>query len=323
VESRIAELEIPAQRSGLSGFAHIVPLDRLSRPKVAIMGFTDHRVQALALPLDQFEIWGLNELHRYHPNDLGKFSRWFEIHDRATLAPDPEHLKTLASLQVPVYMHQHWADIPPSLPFPREIVQNVLSSEYFTSSVAWEIALAIVMGAEEIHVYGVDMASDTEWGEQKACCEFWLGIAQGRGIRTYVPPTSDLLKAVGQYGFGDTGSQFSQKLTERIAWLHRNDNEMLAAIRNMDAEYETKREQLDEDYKNKRGQLMEQRNQIVGGIQDCNYWLRSWAIKSAAPNPNGPSPDRSQDPRTGIQAPAADSKETSNRIAPELARMES
>lgn len=289
-------------------FVHTVPPDRLTKPCVAIVGFTDHRAQAFALPQDRFELWGLNELHRYHPNELARFSRWFEIHDRKTLEPDAEHLKQLAKLEIPVYMHRHWDDIPPSLPFPREILQEQLGSTYFTSSIAWEIALAILMGAEEIHVYGVDMAQDTEYAEQRNCCEYWLGVARGMGIGVCVPPTSDLLKAIGQYGFGETASLFAQKLKERTAWLHQEDNGRLANIRQLDAEYESKKAQLEHEYRSQREPMLAERNQILGAIQDCMYWERSWAIKNAAPSPSGPSPDRSKDPRSGVQAPSADGK---------------
>ena len=308
-------------------FEFTVPPDRLTKPCVAIVGFTDHRVQALALPQDRFELWGLNELHRYHTKEVaeGRFSRWFEVHPRDVLEPDPEHLKTLGQMTIPVYMHRHWDDIPPSVPFPRHFIEEALGETYFTSSIAWEIAYAILLiqtrWAEqghrddaEIHVYGVDMAQETEYAEQRNCCEFWLGVAKGMGIKTYVPPTADLLKAIGQYGFGETATEFSLKLKERLAWLHAQDNDRLANIRGLDAEYESKKAQLEHEYRSKREPLTTERNQIVGAIQDCMYWERSWAIKNAAPAPGGPTPDRSLDPRTGItemapMAAAADSKD--------------
>ena len=300
-------------------FDHKVPLDRLSKPCVAIVGFTDHRLQALDLPQDRFELWGLNELHRYHLKDLDRFDRWFEVHPRETLDPDQEHIKTIGGMTMPVYMHRHFEDIPPSVPFPREILQQQLGSEYFTSSIAWEIGLAILMGAEEIHVYGVDMANDTEYAEQRNCCEFWLGVAKGMGIKTYIPPTSDLLKAIGQYGFGETASLFAQKLAERIKWLHSQDNDRLSNIRQLDAQYEEKKAALENEYNQKREPLMTERNQIVGAIQDCNYWQRSWAIKNSV-QIGGPSPDRSLDPRVGLMpvVPADDHQEAAdpvNRIA--------
>jgi len=153
-------------------------------------------------------------------------------------------------------------------------------------------------------------------------------VAKGMGIKTYVPPTSDLLKCIGQYGFGSVASEFALKLQERTAWLHQQDNDRLANIRALDAEYEQKNRGLENDYRTKREALLTERNQLVGAIQDCAFWERSWAIKNAAPSADGPSPDRSKDPRTGIVAmsPAGDSaskpRKPKNRIAAIAAEVE-
>lgn len=287
------------------------PADALKRKKVAIVGFTDHRVQAFKLDRNEWEIWGLNELHKQH--DPALFDRWFEVHNRADLDADTDHIAAMGKMDIPVYMQGHYPDIAASVPFPREAVIAHFERNYFTSSIAWETAFAIMLGAEEIHIYGVDMATDTEYAAQRNCCEYWLGIAQGRGIKTYVPQTSDLLKTVGEYGFGDVGDAFSLKLRERIGWLHGQDNDFLTQLRNLDGqytdikgklegEYAKKMEQLEAEYRDKREPLFAQRNQVYGAILDCEFWLRSWAVPTASNREF--SPDRSKDPRTGIAAAA-------------------
>ena len=65
------------------------------------------------------------------------------------------------------------------------------------------LALAIHEGFEEIHVYGVDMAVDTEYHHQRPSCEFFLGLAAGMGIKIFVPDTADLLKTRFLYGFDE------------------------------------------------------------------------------------------------------------------------
>ena len=322
-----------------------VPVDKRTRDKVAIVGFTDHRVQALELDRSEWEIWGLNELHRYHSWEL--FDRWFEVHKREDIEQDEQHIEAMAAMGIPVYMQRHHDDIPNSVAFPRERIMEALDSGYFTSSIAWEVAMALMMGFEEIHVYGVDMAQETEYAEQRNCLEFWLGYARGRGCKVHVPATSDLLKSIGQYGFGVEGDLFTTKLRERLAWLHNQDNDRLKALRSLDSEYNEKRPQfqtradqlqgaireveaaepsefrtkrletlheehnkvlsmlrgLDAEYDRKHTAVAAERNQVYGAIQDCNYWLRSWAVPGAASREF--TPDRSKDPRTGI-APSAD-----------------
>ena len=220
-----------------------VPADRLTREKVAIVGFTDHRVQALALDRSQWEVWGLNELHKQH--DPALFDRWFEVHNRADLDGDADHIAALAKMDIPVYMQVHHKDIPASVPFPRQAILDRFDINYFTSSIAWEMALAILWGAKEIAIYGVDMATGTEYAQQRTCCEFWLGLARGMGIKTTVPPTADLLKTVGEYGFGTAGDAFSLKLKERKGWLHGQDNDFLTQLRGLEGQYHEIRRRLD------------------------------------------------------------------------------
>lgn len=339
--------------SEAQGFEYAVNPFQRTRPNVAIVGFTAHRDEALKLDPKEWEIWGLNELHRYMPPN--RFHRWFEIHPREALQNDPggsEHLADLAKFQIPVYMHQHWPDIPASLPFPVDEIVEGLGRDYFTCCPAWMIGFAIALGFERIHVYGVDMASDTEYATQRNCCEYWLGVAEGRGVEIMVPDTSDLLKCVGRYGFGSEGSQFVQKLKGRMKWLHQRDSDIFHSLKRLEGEYRTKHnnllgilerakgaigelrqhrqtdkckariaeleaeiaeraqnlQQLEAQFEEQRTKLSNERMQVIGGLQDCNFWHRSWGITAPSGGANQ-LPDRSLDPRTGIQAPSVDSKE--------------
>lgn len=287
--------------------------DKLTRPNVAIVGFTEHRRLAMELD-DTWEVWGLNELHRYEK--VENFHRWYEIHDRKVIEPDPDHIKAMAGFDIPVYMQRHYDDIAPSVPFPKAAVEQ-MAGEYQTSSIAWMLSHAILLGAKRIRIDGVDLAQDTEWAGQRPCVEYLIGLARGKGIEVAVPDTSDLLKAIGQYGFGAEGHGFRAKLEERVRWLHGQDNDFLAQIRGLDGEFNTlqekqrremqdAREKLIVDYYQKREQLLANRWQVYGAIQDCEYFKRSWSVPGDA-QPGDPAPDRTLDPRTGIKAQSGDS----------------
>lgn len=339
----------------------VPPLKRY-RDKVAIVGFTDHRVRALDLG-DDFEIWGLNELYRYMPPE--RFHRWFEIHGREYLSKDAEGKKHIEDLKsalgpLPIYMQQHHADIPGSVRFPiEELIEHfggrqAIGADYFTNCPAMMIAYAIALGFRELHCYGVDMAQDGEYATQRPCCEYWLGRAVGLGIKVHVPDLSDLLKCIGTYGYEDSGSVLSRKLQERIKWLHSMDNERLAQIRGLEANYQRQHGELtsrayrtegaiaevelqrkserrddrltalraelqstqaslqglENEYRQKNEVLMRDRNQIVGGIHNSQYLLRSWSM--LADNPAGgnipTAEQRAADPRTGL-AQAGDTKQ--------------
>jgi len=186
--------------------------------KVAIIGYTSSRALA---PYDDpdFEIWGLNDLHRFIP----KYDRWFELHKEADVIREhaagrmegrdswTESYKVMSQMTCPVYMQEVNPDIPMSLKFPLKEILNYFSKyfvdkeavRYFTNSISYMLALAIMEDFKEIHVYGVDMAVGTEFQEQRASCEFWLGVAVGRGIKIHIPEQSDLLKSKFLYAFED------------------------------------------------------------------------------------------------------------------------
>lgn len=66
-------------------------------------------------------------------------------------------------------------------------------SQYFTSTCAYMIALAIHWGYKTIRIAGFEMASEEEYHNQRNCAEFWLGIARGRGLKIELPSESNLL----------------------------------------------------------------------------------------------------------------------------------
>ena len=174
-----------------------------AKKKICIVGFAPGREKA---PYDDpsFEFWGVNEM--YMAPDVKKIDVLFEIHDYKWIKEGKrykDHLKWLRDQRKTVIMMQtHFDDIPNSVPFPREPLEEAYGS-YFTNTISWEIALATYIGVEEIHIYGVNMATDIEYQSQRPSCEYYVGIAKGKGIKVYIPPESDLLKCFYQYGFED------------------------------------------------------------------------------------------------------------------------
>jgi hypothetical protein len=197
------------------------------KDKVIIVGCSDSCMQTPFDLIDEFEFWGVNNLYWTLPNR--PFTRWFEIHqiiqnDRGIWErrgktvfremPIESYLKQLAVLDIPTYMRQINPLIPKSELFPYDELAARFGN-YFTNTISWEIALAITLGFKEIHITGVDMACDTEYGHQRPSCEYFLGVAAGLGIKIWTPDTCDLLKARFLYGRDEPEElQFRQKLDE-------------------------------------------------------------------------------------------------------------
>jgi hypothetical protein len=197
----------------------------MKKKKVAIVGFAPHYEKA---PFDdpEFEIWTVNNLHEYVPRQ----DRIFQLHQEKEWLNFPEvhlldgkkHFEWLKTCGIPVYMVRDFPEIPTCVVYPLEkmkeefYVQRTdnsgLRDSYFTNTISFALALAISEGFKEIHVYGVDMSVNEEYKMQKASCEYFLGIAQGRGIDVRLPPESDLLKARFVYGFEEEHTE---------AWDHK------------------------------------------------------------------------------------------------------
>lgn len=130
------------------------------------------------------EVWGLNDLQ-----DDRKFTRWFELHHARRW-----NAKELAARDIPVYMQEHYPEIPLSVPYPLERITRKYG-RYMTNTVSYMLALAIDEGFKTILMYGVDLVTNEEYRNQKGSVEYFLGLARGLGVDVFIPRGSALLKS--------------------------------------------------------------------------------------------------------------------------------
>jgi hypothetical protein len=210
-------------------------------PKVvAICGTAgSSRAEIMQQP-DDVELWGLNMSYTWMP----RWDRWFEVHDHAThgYAFPPEHLEWLAAADVPVYMHHARDDVPSSITYPiEEVTEHGALRANLTSTIVYMMALAIHEQAREIRLLGVNMATDSEYGYQRAACEYWIGVAEGRGIKIYLPSSCPLTKAP-RYGSDPPASDLARglmDLREQVKLqLEQAKDKALENIKNQITEYD-------------------------------------------------------------------------------------
>jgi len=201
---------------------------------VAILGFAPSYVDA---PFDdaRIDVWTMN----YHHEAVKRSSRVFELHEWTIVQGEDggTHLRTLAALTVPVYMQTEHPEVPMSVAYPLDQMCNEFKlphteKAYFTNTASYMIAMAITEHYDEIQLYGIDMSQDTEYATQRPSCEYFLGIAVGRGIRVIPHRSSDVLKTAFLYGYEDEECRWLRdKLTARRAHLERmqahHEQEML------------------------------------------------------------------------------------------------
>lgn len=159
-----------------------------------------------------WEIWAHATVHHY----CQRVDRYFDLHPWEWISrkPVPDYLPWLKTQQVPIYMQRVFADVPASVRFPRERVMAEYP-RYFTSHAAWMIALALSEGVTHLGFFGIHYAMDEEHKKQRAGCEFWMGVAQGKGVQLVVPEGAPLLREPGWlYGYeSHTGKSHIRETT--------------------------------------------------------------------------------------------------------------
>jgi hypothetical protein len=174
------------------------------RKKVAIVGSASSTRDKAPFDDEEFEIWGLAW------RDYKRCTRFFDIHGVGPHRKrvQPEYEKRLAALGAPVYLRESVPGVPNGVTYPIDSIISFLNSfdkhadgDYFASSVAYMIALAMYEGFEEIQIYGIDLLTDDEYSHQRPNAEYFIGLARGKGISVYVPPESALLTFGFRYGY--------------------------------------------------------------------------------------------------------------------------
>ena len=124
----------------------------------------------------------------------------------------------------PIYMLEDYPDVPSAVRYPIEDIKSAFPNltrrhrekpakikHYFTSSVCYALALAIMQGYERIEVYGTEFESPTEYAQQRDAFMYWVGIALGRGLEVEIVTSTGLLSEP-LYGYEGTFMVDSQMI---------------------------------------------------------------------------------------------------------------
>jgi hypothetical protein len=137
-----------------------------------------------------WEIWAHATVHHY----CRRVDRYFDLHPWEWISGKqvPDYLDFLATCKTPIYMQRQFANVPTSVKYPRERIMAEYP-RYFTSHAAWMIALALSEGVTHLG-YGIHYAMDEEHKKQRAGCEFWMGVATGKGVQLVLPEGCPMTK---------------------------------------------------------------------------------------------------------------------------------
>jgi hypothetical protein len=141
------------------------------------------------------EVWAVNDKsaiskHLSRIEEEGEWTRWFNLHSRQHM--DASYPRDIAFRKQqdgskPFYTQLFQPDLPGSIEFPRKQIQAAFpeAANYFSCSICWLIALAILEGFERIEFWGVrlsDRKKTKTYHFERPCFFYWVQKARDHGI---------------------------------------------------------------------------------------------------------------------------------------------
>jgi hypothetical protein len=244
----------------------IAPVAEPAPLKIALIGTAPSSRMMAPYTDPSWTIWACSPGNQ---NQLPKVDAWFEIHGTNLLWPENKHygepyLKWLSEQKFPVYM-QDQTLVPNAIPLPKAELIKEFGPYFFTSSFAWMMALAMMKGAKEIALYGIDMASKDEYILQRPGAYYFFSEGAKRGIKMTAPYESDILQPPGLYGFSDV-TPFGRKVLARTTEIKERLNGM----------------------RQQRDSLVHNITYLEGALEDLDYIHSIWAgAQDNSPHLNG------------------------------------
>jgi len=213
----------------------ILPVPR-SR-KIAILGFGP-TVKDAPVADPSWELWAMNGFWRAAKPDYGidvpedRFSLWFDMHTmeftRAYGAVagfgDKQERWLESEHPFPILMLDEGPAFPSVRRFPIEVVIEQGGRDYFTSTVAYALAFALVQpDVAEVGLWGIDLVHDTEYADQRPCAEYWIGRLEAAGVAVTIHDESALLKHRNRYGYENPNPLLEQLRAYLLSEIETQD----------------------------------------------------------------------------------------------------
>lgn len=211
----VTYVDFDGARMGHLVASAVAPAGALRTRRIAILGFGE-TVRDAPVSDPSWELWGMNGFWRAAKPDYDidvpeeRYSLWFDMHSveftraygKAAGFGDKQERWLEQQHPFPVLMLDTDPAFPSVQAFPIDQVVAALGRDYFTSTVAYALAWALVQpDVAEIGLWGIDLVHDTEYADQRPCAEYWVGRAESIGIKVTTHPGSALVRSRVRYGY--------------------------------------------------------------------------------------------------------------------------
>jgi hypothetical protein len=171
-----------------------------SRRKVLIYGGGLGKREA---PLDDpgWSVWAINLIPPLDWRGQLRADLWFDLHQRGAQTEDD--MRWISGCPFPIVVPPDLMDATErAVEFPLTRIRSEFPNAPLACSFAYQIALALSEGFKEIGLFGVELAygSPRERTVEWASVNWWLGLAEGRGVKIHRPLNSRLGRHPRLYG---------------------------------------------------------------------------------------------------------------------------
>ncbi len=171
--------------------------------KVAVCGTSTTSLYLANTFKEDWQIYSCNAAFHH----LDRIDLHFELHDidylRNEVKPDPSYFQFLKDIGPKAILNRKYDEFPMAQVYPLQDICDFVGAQYFNNTIAYMIAYSMWANRDltNLALIGVDMAGDSEYAHQRPCCEFYLGMAKGKGIELHIPAGCPLLNSSHLYGF--------------------------------------------------------------------------------------------------------------------------
>lgn len=238
--------------------------------KIGILGTSKSTLPLAPLQDESWEFWTLGQNWQLLYNTPGNITRHFEMHDlnEGWARWRTPHKTFLSDTQTPVYLQALDPEkCPAGVEYPLDAVMESVNSDYFTCTISYMLAIAIHEHVDELGIWGCDLEQSSavhdEYKWQRPSVEYFLGMAQGMGIKVHTPKEGSLCKTMSMYAYQTHGGKDSSK---ELLMLDRKEVELRTRL----AEYEQQHQQ----HANEISTINMQANHLKGALEMATYMRR-------------------------------------------------
>lgn len=184
----------------------------MSATRIAMVGGAPESKYIAPYGDNSWEIWATSMCHTAQ---IPRCNAFFEIHSLSPLMQDHTYTLYLAWLRTlpRIYCFETHPKFPNGMLLPWEEMFRRFKPHFFTSSLAYMMALAIMRDPkpEWVGFWGFDMMGSDEYKDQRPAVHHFADIMDREGIKLWVPPESEMLVPSPPYGWKEYSREWRKR----------------------------------------------------------------------------------------------------------------